>query len=1812
MKSLSIIKIIFITLIYSLLSFQMLFATPSFQLSCTRSFSEYEEVKVIYEKWHNRQADYQSQLRSLQLALYKVEDIQNFFNQTIFRQAQLKQVPDSLLQRLPLIRSWSYKLNKAGQNISLGRLPSGVYVLETIDNGYAAQVPIIVSNYNMMVKSLGEELLAFMVDKNTGQAIKDFQCYAYLGNNQGQDIILSPNKQLDGLAYFYKDVTLANGIRNFPVIAFKDNQIAVSRSYFEFQRAKKVPQAHLIIQSPAARPESWLRFKGIYRQLGAHGYTVPVQQVTYWMSNAKGEQMFKKTVDLDANGTFTDSLFIEKDAVLGNYTLSDQWGNQEITQVQAYKKPEYEVNIVLDKEQYTKGELINVNVQASYFFGATVKKGTVNYKVMRGRFYTPWYHNNPYSNWYNKVYAAPYSINNKLVHQGTQQLDVNGNTTFSVPTEYINQSSNTTTVAYGYNHSYNYNENYTYTIFAEVMDESRRTVSSSINTIVAETDFNLSAISEKDYYGEGEKIKVIISTTDFKKRGVQGRFIAKLYRQAGLYSGPRQGRTRGRGTATVLQEISGQTDAETGLAHIQLSPEQSGHYRIEITGVDSGGRKTTNSCYTYVLKLEEEPVWWQKNGRGVHIFTDRRVYEAGDTVYARMYIPNVAVDALISLNDHRFLEYWLHRFEGNAQHMSYQEFYFVLKNNLFGKVNLGIDYLYKERQYSQSKDIIVIPKQQYLKVQLSFDAQDYRPRNKALGTLQVTDEIGQPIPNANVTLSTIDESIYTLYPNTSRSIHNAFYHDRFSVQARSSKNNFNSNMRGEPLEKARFGWRKEKMGNFERNMYLPKNKNYRLNCSEKNWPSHTTVVYGYIINDETGEPIPNAEIQVGNNTYYADATGYYFLKNFVVNYASLKFSNNKKSTFIKNIEIPENECDVSLSVAISPKKEEVIDLNPNAQAQVLDYFKALEVSVENYEQYLEGNTSPHNSALAYKEMKKEIAPEEMIMIAENERMKDKESKDAIEMPISSYGSYASATTSSASYSSRSSTTAAPSYGNRQVYVPPPPSAYQSNSSAYRSQNQSPYNAGSSAYRLRNRKLTATPTIRSDFKDAICWKPTITTDANGQAIVTIQLPDDLTTWRTTATVITPDTKVGEAVAKIVVKKGLLVRMETPRFMRLGDQLFITTNIHNAFSQPKEVQVSLESNGLNIEGTAQTIVVPPNGEQRIDWPITTEWAEDVQLTVKALSEGESDAMQVKVPVLPHGLQVIESQSAYLSNKDEKTLHFNIRPDVDRNSIGLEINAIPSVTSALLTAMDDLIAYPYGCVEQTMSRFLPNVVVANTLKELGTAYSGTIAGEELEKMVAKGVERLSKLQKDNGSWGWWKNDKMGHPFMTAYVCYGLFLAKEAGYFIHENSYKAGIRALQKQLEANTTDDPTTLAYQAMVAAQCGLGKKAWINWKEKAVLGHEATAYQQALWLQTALLAKKGKIAKAIVEKLERKVQQNGHLNYWETAKFRYNWQTDRVETTANVVKALSMYNSEHPQIVGAVEWLLSKRRGKSWRNTRQTAMTILGLKDRIVLESRPNVELQIYANNQLVEQRTVVAENVYQRSPSVELKPENYLVDLDVSLQETTNVLLSVLKEGSNTVKIVQKGTGTHFVNAQLKYFLTEQQVATLDTSHSTFEIQRRYYKLKKQVQEDGTVQYIKSPATLNSIYPGDDILVKVAIKSPQSQQFVLIEDPIPAGCEFIRSNEGYIIDGEKSYRGNDTWNQPNKSAWSWSSWAVHRELRDDKLALTATRLPKGTYRYSYLLKAQTPGIYKVTPTIAQLMYYPEQRGFSEFVEMVIKE
>ena len=96
-----------------------------------------------------------------------------------------------------------------------------------------------------------------------------------------------------------------------------------------------------------------------------------------------------------------------------------------------------------------------------------------------------------------------------------------------------------------------------------------------------------------------------------------------------------------------------------------------------------------------------------------------------------------------------------------------------------------------------------------------------------------------------------------------------------------------------------------------------------------------------------------------------------------------------------------------------------------------------------------------------------------------------------------------------------------------------------------------------------------PTIRTKFADTALWVGTLTTAADGTAEVSLDMPENLTTWRIKVWGMGQGTRVGEGFADVVTRKDLIIRMEAPRFFVQTDEVVLSAIVHNYLKTKKMV-------------------------------------------------------------------------------------------------------------------------------------------------------------------------------------------------------------------------------------------------------------------------------------------------------------------------------------------------------------------------------------------------------------------------------------------------------------------------------------------------------------------------------------------------------------------------------------------------------------------------------------------------------------------
>jgi len=282
-----------------------------------------------------------------------------------------------------------------------------------------------------------------------------------------------------------------------------------------------------------------------------------------------------------------------------------------------------------------------------------------------------------------------------------------------------------------------------------------------------------------------------------------------------------------------------------------------------------------------------------------------------------------------------------------------------------------------------------------------------------------------------------------------------------------------------------------------------------------------------------------------------------------------------------------------------------------------------------------------------------------------------------------------------------------------------------------------------------------------------------------------------------------------------------------------------------------------------------------------------------------------------------------------------------------------------------------------------------------------------------------------------------------------------------------------------------------------------------------------------------------------------------------------EENTLEATAFSVKALSLWNPESPVIGKAARWLVNNRRfGHYWQSTKHTAIAIDGLIHylKATKELEPDYRLKVYLNGALIKEQTMTAREA--------LNPEG--VSIPVGPDR--------LRPGDNEVKLVKSGRGNLYYSLSAKYYAVDERIPAQGTGQ--LGVERSYFKLYPEKQKDRIV-YREEPLA-GPVAPGDTLLVRLRVRGG-NLQYMMIEDPIPAGCEPVEQDELYAL-GSGRQR---LWRQYDR-----------RELRDQKVVFFRTYFWRGQLDLHYVLKVQAPGVYNVMPTVAELMYQPDVRANAE--------
>ncbi len=683
--------------------------------------------------------------------------------------------------------------------------------------------------------------------------------------------------------------------------------------------------------------------------------------------------------------------------------------------------------------------------------------------------------------------------------------------------------------------------------------------------------------------------------------------------------------------------------------------------------------------------------------------------------------------------------------------------------------------------------------------------------------------------------------------------------------------------------------------------------------------------------------------------------------------------------------------------------------------------------------------------------------------------------------------------------------------------------------------------------------------RADFQDTAAWFPALQTDSSGRATITFTLPDNLTSWRLSAKAITQDHLVGQSHTNIETKKDLLLRPLLPRILTTGDQTQITTMVHNYSETDQRVRVTLNAPGFKVNSPAsQTVTIAANGVSAVGWSATPEGTKETNITFTAAAEGNlNDSIRLPLIIQPLAIKDVQSISGKFNGSI--TLPLPLPPDIltESSSVTLKVSRTPA--STILDGLDYLTGYPYGCVEQTMSRAMPNAVLGRASSQLG------IGSEEFnartKPLIEASIQKLYGLQHSDGGWGWWYDD-YSDPYQTAWVLHGLSNIREAGYFIDPQVLENGSTYLGASLDEM---DIRTRAYALYSMSLAGHGNLNQSTALMDASLTQLDPFSQAALALTLHQLGEESR-AGSILSQLEKSVIQKGDIAYWAQStgdgEYRRKTMSSTIRTTAMSLSAFVKIRGSSALADAAANYLVQERTGYGWGTTNETSFTILGLTDYLAgrQEFSGASEFMVEVNGDALATGTLQAGNLF---TSIEVPVEQ-------------------LESGLNNIKLTASGTEPLY-----------------------YDIVTRYTAQKVDMEAAGNIivtrQYL-DPETnkpLERFTAGQLVKVQLTITMPEDVSFVIVEDRLPGGLEAL--NEGLnsttqdILQYESNYF---------QETFFWQDYGYnYKEIRGDRVSFFITEIREGSRVLKYFARATTIGTFTALPAESFAMYDEQMWGRS---------
>ncbi len=683
--------------------------------------------------------------------------------------------------------------------------------------------------------------------------------------------------------------------------------------------------------------------------------------------------------------------------------------------------------------------------------------------------------------------------------------------------------------------------------------------------------------------------------------------------------------------------------------------------------------------------------------------------------------------------------------------------------------------------------------------------------------------------------------------------------------------------------------------------------------------------------------------------------------------------------------------------------------------------------------------------------------------------------------------------------------------------------------------------------------------------------------NGEAVIPLDLPDFNGRLRLMA-VAFDDNRFGHLEEEVIVAAPLVTQLSLPRFIAAGDESQVALDVTNLSGEPQEIQVQMQATGpvafTDTGSLTQTLTLADKEKRTLNYPFTAGGRSgriEFNAKVTGLEEYPVDRRWGLISRQPYPTttqtkrdSLAPGESVTLKSAEFAKDPSMINPETLKIAAGID-NRVPLDVH---THLDNLLHYPYGCLEQTVSSTYPWLYSLDSELEAigGAQYSPVYRQSALEA----GLERLAKKQKSNGGFGMWSaTDEYEQHWLTAYAGHFMTDAVNAGISVDSAMMERTLKRLQDytrgrgNMRERWSPEPSQYRFAYKAYAHYVLARNNRATLADIRSLAREVGSETPSLSIVQLAVAAKLQGDQGLANILIART--TGPDLMTSDGDWRYiGHYGSLIRDKAQQARLLA----EHDMDDGRIQNLTRSVSGK--------------LRERRYLSTQEQISVL-----QLSQALNASAGKPWQAEVSLGGKTSRYTYDKGFYLSAEGKDLM----QGAKVTNLSQSQLYVDFA------VQSTPKTAPAAYSEGGVRLSRRFMTISGEPLpvRDGKI-YLET---------GDQVMVSLLIDSDSFRPDLLLVDLLPAGLELENQNLGDSLKlNEISVEGKTL------DEWMKQSDIRHQEYRDDRFvtALAAGKDSRwGDYkttRIFYLARAVTPGAYQIPNSLLEDMYDPEVRAISD--------